>query len=127
MTQVLSSADPRILPLDKPPPNRLALILGIAVFAALSLWSAATSEGFLEADACTHYLFARFALKEPHYLTSVWGRPLCTGLYAVPAALAKVMGVRVMSLLLAIATGLITYRIAVKQGYRMPALAAILL
>jgi hypothetical protein len=107
--------------------NRVALTLAIAIFSTLSLWAAATSKGFLEADACTHYLFARFALNEPHYLASVWGRPLCTGLYAVPAAIAKVMGVRVMSLLLAVACGLIAYRIAKKQGYRMPALAAILL
>ena len=93
----------------------------------MSLWMAIASKGFLEMDACTHYMFARHALAEPTYLINIWGRPLCTGIYVLPAAIGRVLGVRITSLTLAIATGLIAYRIARKQNYRMPALAAILL
>src|SRR5690349_9627453 len=109
------------------PNDRLALWLGVAIFSALSLWMAVKSKGFLEADACTHYVFARHAIEEPQYLADVWGRPLCTGTYVLPAVIGGVLGVRVMSLALAVISGLVTYRIAVKQGYRLPALAAILL
>lgn len=107
--------------------NRLALAIAVVCFAALSLWMAIASKGFLEADGLTHYMFSRHAFNENHYFWSVWGRPLCTGVYAIPAAIGKVLGVRVMSLLLAVATGLVTYRIAKNQGYRLPALAALLL
>ena len=100
--------------------NVLALWVGIAIFASMSFWMAVASKGFLEADACTHYMFARHALAEPSYLVNVWGRPLCTCAYAIPAAIGRVLGVRVMSLLLAVGMGLVTYRIAKKQNYRMP-------
>src|SRR5215213_6505618 len=74
------------------------MIVATAIFAALSLWAAISSEGFLEADSCTHYQYARFALGETHYLVNVWGRPFVTALYAVPAVLGGRMGVRVTSL-----------------------------
>src|SRR5690348_8967041 len=32
------------------------LLIAALIFAALSLWGAITSSGFLEADSCTHYL-----------------------------------------------------------------------
>lgn len=115
------------LELPRPRRNVLALCLGIAIFAGMSLWMAIASKGFLEADACTHYMFARHAIHEPGYFVDVWGRPLCTGMYAIPAAVGGVLGVRVMSLLLAILTGLVTSRIAWNQNYRLPSLAAILL
>jgi hypothetical protein len=102
-----------------------ALVLATVIFAALSLWGAITSEGFLEADSCTHYLYARFAVGELHYLVNVWGRPLVTGIYAIPAALAGRVGVRVMSLCLALGIALVAYRIAKRLGYRWPALAFI--
>jgi hypothetical protein len=109
------------------PNDRLALWLGVAIFAALSLWMAVKSKGFLEADACTHYTIARPALEQPAHLVSVWGRPLCTLSYVLPAVIGGIAGVRVMSLLMAIACALVTYRIARDQGYRLPAVAAILL
>src|SRR5688572_18016059 len=99
--------------------------LAVVTFSALSLAAGLTSDGFLEADACTHYLYARFALEEPHYFANVWGRPLCTGLYAIPAAVAGRAGVQVTSLLLALAIAAIAMRIAKLQGYRWPALALI--
>jgi hypothetical protein len=129
MSQV-SYASASLSPAQKPPRprrNRLALVTGIIIFAVMSTWMAIASKCFLEADACTHYIFATHSLEEPAYLVDVWGRPLCTGIYALPAAIGRVLGVRAMSLLLAIAIGLISYRIARKQGFRLPALAPILL
>src|SRR5688572_28838514 len=124
----ITALDPALpLPAARRAAGWPALALSIFIFAALSLWAAYTSEGFLEADACTHYVFARHALAEPHYLASVWGRPLCTGLYAIPAAIGRLMGVRVMSLILAVGCGVVAWRIARNQGYKLPALAAILL
>src|SRR3954462_12502187 len=83
-----------------PPPDRVAIVLIILCFAVLSIAASLASEGFLEADGCTHYLYARFALAEPHYLVNIWGRPVCTALYALPALLAGRFGVRCCSLLL---------------------------
>ncbi len=107
--------------------NRAAVVAAVAVFASLSLAAAVTSTGFLEADACTHYLFARFALSEPHYLVNVWGRPFFTILHALPAAWFGLYGVRITSLLLALIGAMATYRVACAQGYRRPELALIAL
>src|SRR5688572_26036024 len=101
-----------LLTTDTSTSRRCAISLYALAFAGLSLWAAITSEGFLEADSCTHYLYARFALQEPHFFVNVWGRPLCTAIYAIPAALTGRIGVRVTSLLLALACAAITYRIA---------------
>lgn len=107
--------------------NRLALVLSILVFAALSTWCSIKSVGFLEADAMTHYMFARFSFREWSYFVNVWGRPLCTAVYAIPANFAGVHGVRATSLAMAIAAGLVCYRIARNQRSRMPAIAVICL
>ena len=99
--------------------------LAIGIFSALSLTAAVTSSGFLEADACTHYLYARFAWEEWHYFTNVWGRPFVTTIYSFGALAFGLPGVRVTSLLLAVGMGLVTMRIARNQGYRLPVLALI--
>jgi hypothetical protein len=104
---------------------KLPILVAAVVFSGLSLWGAAASEGFLEADACTHFLYARFALQTPAYLVDIWGRPLCTGLYALPAAVGGLMGVRVTSLVLALGLAWLTYEIARGQGYRWPAIALV--
>jgi hypothetical protein len=97
------------------------------IFAALSLVAGLVSPGFLEADSCTHFMFARFALAEPHYLVNVWGRPFVTGIYALPAAIGgRDTGremVRLTSLLLALIVAGVTYAIARRQQYRWPQLA----
>ena len=38
-----------------------------------------------QADAGYHFLFARGSLEHPRLLVDVWGRPLFTALYAIPA------------------------------------------
>ncbi|MCC6422582.1 MAG: hypothetical protein IT447_03820 [Phycisphaerales bacterium] len=100
--------------------------VALLIFAGLSAYFAAASEGFLEADGCTHYLYARFAFAEPHYFANVWGRPWCTGLYAIPAAVAGLLGVRLMSLALALLCAIVAYQLAKEQGHRRPVLALIL-
>lgn len=105
---------------DLPP-----LAIGILIFAALSITCAVTSEGFLEADGCMHYLYARFAFSDPHYFVNIWGRPFKTALYAMPAHLFGLIGVRVTSLIVAISIAVVTYTIARGEKYRLPALAAI--
>ena len=70
--------------------NLVALVLSCAIFSILSGVLAFKSESDLEADATTHFLFARFALREHHYLVSVWGRPLCTFAYALTARIGTV-------------------------------------
>lgn len=102
-----------------------SLAASLAVFSALSLTCAIASPGFLDADALTHYLYARFALSEPHYLADVWGRPVCTALYALPAYVAGRLGVRLTSLVLACATALLTFDIARRQKLPRPELAAL--
>jgi hypothetical protein len=60
--------------IDRPSSGRwdwIAAGVALLVFAGLSAYFAAASGGFLEADGCTHYLYARFALAEPHYFTNV--------------------------------------------------------
>ena len=113
-------------PPPAPPKKRrewLPIALATIVFAALSLTAAVKSEGFLEADACTHYQYAKFALAEPHYFVNVWGRPFVTALYAVPATLAGRIGVRVTSMMCALIIATVAWRIARDQNYRWPALA----
>lgn len=103
----------------------LVALLAICIFALLSSLAAIYSEGFLEADACTHYLYARFAFEQPHYFINIWGRPICTAIYSLPAVLGSRLGVRFMSLALAIGCGLVAMRIARNQNYRWPVLALI--
>ena len=111
-----------------PPPSavdRLPVLLAICIFAALSIATGFASEAFLEADACLHYLYSRFALAEPYRLVDVWGRPICTAYYALPAALAGRTGTRLASLVLAVAVAWVAMRIAKRQEHRWPALALI--
>jgi len=105
----------------------LASFLAIAIFSVLSAWAGIKSKGFLEADGCVHYEYARFAVSEHHLFTNVWGRPFCTAIYCLPAYFGGLHGVRIASLVIALAIGLITYRIAQNQGLRSPALALIFL
>lgn len=110
---------------QKPFENGVPLAVATLIFASLSIWAALASPGFLEADSCTHYQYARFALGETHYLVNVWGRPFVTALNAIPATLVGRTGVRMTSLACALVIALAAYRIAKHQGYRRPALAFI--
>ncbi|CAN5615002.1 hypothetical protein BH10PLA1_BH10PLA1_08380 [soil metagenome] len=84
----------------------------LALFTALWAVAAFTAEGFLEDDAWTHYFYARFAPIKPAYLFDVWGRPICTALYALAAPWAGMTGCRVIGLLLVFACVALTMRTA---------------
>src|SRR4051812_9741448 len=86
-----------------------SIIIAIFTFTVLSLAVSITSDGFLEADGCTHYQYSKFAFSETHYLINIWGRPVCTALYAIPAQIGGRFAVRCTSLLLAIALSLVSY------------------
>ncbi|HZK82829.1 MAG TPA: hypothetical protein VFC46_17230 [Humisphaera sp.] len=97
----------------------------ILLFAVLSSYCAIRSEGFIAGDACTHYFSARHAFSNPNNLVDVWNRPLVTVLYAGPAWLLDREGIRIVSMLVAIGCGCVSYWIARGQGLGMPALALI--
>ena len=103
----------------------VAVWLPMAVFAVLSVLAAATSQGFLEADACTHYLSASFGFKQPLRLVSVWDRPLFMVLYTPAAAWGGVMGARLVSLVMALLCAWCAWRIAAKLEIRRAELAVI--
>jgi hypothetical protein len=102
-----------------------SVLIAAAVFSILSVTAAITSDGFLDADAATHYLFARYALHNPFYLVNVWGRPLATAVYMPGVFLAGRLGARLMSLLCALTCATLAWRLAILQRHRLPALAAI--
>jgi hypothetical protein len=102
-----------------------AVAWAMVAFIVLSFAAAFTSDGFLDTDAATHYLFARYAFRSWFYLVNIWGRPLTTGLYAPAAALGGRLAVRCVSLICALLCSWIAWRIAIGQRYRWPALAAI--
>ncbi len=83
------------------------------------------SRSFLEADACLHYLIARFAIDEPYRFVDVWGRPICTAYYALPAYYFGQTGTRIASLLLALVVGWLAMKIAKKQGHGLAGLALV--
>jgi hypothetical protein len=101
------------------------IFFAIFPFALCSLAVAIRSRGFLESDGGTHFLMARHAFEQPAYFVDVWGRPLCTGLFALPAKVGGLVGVRFASLCMAIGCGLVAMRIAIVQRYPWPALALI--
>ncbi len=103
--------------------NRFATAVTIATFSLLWLISAIKSRGFGPADGCMHYLFARFAFRDPGNFVNEWGRPICTLIYSVPAIVAGRIGVCIASLLMGLGCGVVAYAIAKGQGLRMPALA----
>ena len=100
-------------------------LLAISAFAACSIAAAARSRGFVESDGATHFIFARHALQQPIFFLDIWGRPLCTALFALPANFGGLLAVRITSMLAAIACALIAMAIAAGQEYRWPALALI--
>jgi hypothetical protein len=129
---VLSSSNP---PAIEPIKSQRAIVSSewfagfsaIAIFTVMSVTMAFISQGFLEGDACSHYLKARSAFTNMADLLSVWGRPFCTALYTLPAHFAGRLGVRLTSLAVAIGIALITRSIANRQRWQWPMLALIFL
>lgn len=103
--------------------DRMVAALAAVVFTAASVTCAILSDGFLTADALTHYLYAKYAFAEPYLLVDVWARPLVTALYAVPAMLGGRLSVRITSLLFALVCSIAACQIARGQGLHRPVLA----
>jgi hypothetical protein len=103
----------------------VATVTACAIFCALSILCAIACDGFLEADGCSHYLYARFAFLQPYFFVNVWGRPICTALYSIPAVLGGRLGVRLTSLAVALACAFVARRLAKLQGVRRPVLAMV--
>lgn len=101
------------------------LVLAAAVFVGLSRYFGAASEGFLEADAAVHYMYARHAFSEPHYFVDIWGRPVKTILYCLPAWLGGRAGVQWMSAGLAVGSAWVCYLLAWRLQVARPAVAFI--
>ena len=110
---------------DQTPNGFRTALIAISAFATCSLAAAIRSRGFIESDGATHFIFARHAFEQPIYFVDIWGRPLCTGLFALPAWLGGLLAVRFTSMLAAIACALIAGAIAKGQRFRYPALALI--
>jgi len=98
----------------------------ITAFLLLTIVLAIRSNGFIAADACSHYLYAKYAFADPVNIVDVWGRPLVTLLFAGPAWLAGRMGVKIACVLMTAACGLVAGLIARDQNHRNPALAVLL-
>jgi hypothetical protein len=98
-------------------------VIVVAIFAVLSFACAIVSPGFVAADACTHYLYAKYAFADPVNLVDVWARPLCTLVFAIGAQLGGRLGVRFVCIAIAISCGLVASAIARAQNSRRPELA----
>jgi hypothetical protein len=100
-------------------------LFAISAFAACSVAAAVRSRGFIESDGATHFIFARHAFEQPIYFIDIWGRPLCTALFSIPAHFGGLIAVRITSMLTAVAAAVIAAAIARGQGIRPPVLALI--
>lgn len=99
------------------------LALAAGVFVVLSRSFGAASEGFLEADAAVHYMYARHAFSEPHYFVDIWGRPIKTILYCLPAWFGGRAGVQWASVGLAVGSAWMCYLLAWRLAIPRPAVA----
>jgi hypothetical protein len=79
-----------------------------------------------QADAGYHFLFARGSLEHPRFLVDVWGRPLFTALYAIPAQAGYPVA-KLLTVAVALAAAWNTARLAQAYGLARPALAIPLL
>ena len=126
-TQTDPPTRPLGLPDESGKTDALPIVFSAILFCVLSIWMATASNGFLEADSITHYLARRFALSEPAHLVSVWTRPFCVALYAIPAHFGGLVGTRLMSLALVMAMLAVTLIVNRRLNFTRAAFVAIFL
>jgi hypothetical protein len=97
------------------------LIAG-AVFVVLAVGFGCASTAFQEADDVTHYSISRWVFRYPEKIVDIWGRPLVTLFYALPAQLGPTVA-RTSSALLGVVAAWGAARILRKGGGEHPALA----
>lgn len=91
--------------------TRIAAMLtaaGLVLTSALALLS---PEGVHHFDDLTHFLYAKWSWQCPAYLLDEWGRPGCTALYFLPAAMGW-PACRLLSAILSAASAWLAFRIA---------------
>jgi hypothetical protein len=101
-------------------PGRWSRAAYWSVFALGLIWTAQLclrSTGASLDDEIGHYLLSRDSFRFPQNLLDVWGRPVNTLIYALPAQFGW-LGARLFSLLLSAATVVFTTRLAALVGAR---------
>ena len=63
------------------------------------------SPGFLEFDELTHFLKARELTHDWRVVLDIWGRPACTGLYGLAAAIGGIVAARLLAVVVTGVTG----------------------
>ncbi len=77
--------------------RRWILPLFLLVFSAAM---AILSPGFFESDELTHFLKAREMLHDWSQVLDIWGRPACTGLFGLAAAMGGLVGARLFAVII---------------------------
>jgi|GEM_PF-5692743 len=90
------------------------VMVGLAVSAVGGFWS---TNGVVQFDDLTHYLYAKWAWRWPAYLLDNWGRPGFTAMYFLPAGWGW-PACRLLSAVLTAASAWLAFRIAAKLGIR---------
>ncbi len=103
------------------PRQRLSVVAVCAIFVGLSVASSVRSTAFIEADDVTHYLYSRWLFEYPRKAVDIWGRPLVTLFYALPAQLGP-LSARLGSILLGLVAVWTAWRVAASSGLRRAAL-----
>lgn len=104
----------------------LRLVLWLVPFALLGAALVRLYPDSYQQDGGFHYLFARWALEHPRLLVDVWGRPLFTTLYALPARLGYPVA-KLLTVAVALAAAWNTARLAREHGLAQAELAVPLL
>jgi hypothetical protein len=99
-----------------------AAVLVALVFLGLAALFGIRSTAFHEADDVTHYAFSRWLFRYPAKIVDIWGRPLVTGFYALPAQLGPTAA-RISSVFLGAIVAWASVRLFQRAGGRLPALA----
>jgi hypothetical protein len=105
-----------------PRPNMWAAAGATAACVAVGIALVFLYPDSYQQDGGTHYLYARWAWDDPRHLVDVWGRPLFTLLYSVPALLGGYPTAKLLTVGIAAATGWQTWRLATDHGLGRPAL-----
>lgn len=116
------------LPFEEAPARgrTLRLALWLVPFAVLGAGLVRMYPDSYQQDGGFHFLFARWSLEHPRLLVDVWGRPLFTALYAVPARYGYPLA-KLLTLVVALAAAWNTAQLARAHGLERSELAVPLL
>ncbi|HET7456155.1 MAG TPA: hypothetical protein VFJ74_00780 [Gemmatimonadaceae bacterium] len=96
--------------------SRLLGFVWLAVAAAVGLVLAVLYPDSSQQDGGNHFLIARWAWKHPALFVDVWGRPLFTFLYALPAQLGY-LPAKLATVAVTVAAAWQTWRLAEDEGF----------